>query len=48
MSRHEAPAVVPVKYFSRGTKVLFAIALAGIAAYIYRLTCGDWRRHQSR
>ena len=40
MSMHEAPAVMPVKYFSRGTKVLFVIALAGIATYVYRLLAG--------
>ncbi len=36
----EAPAAVPVKYFSRGTKILAVFALAGIAAYIYRLLAG--------
>lgn len=40
MTKLEAPGVVPVKYFSRGTKVLFAIALAGMAAYVYRLIAG--------
>ena len=40
MTRHEAPGVVTVKYFSRGTKVLFGIALAGMAAYVYRLIAG--------
>jgi Ni/Fe-hydrogenase subunit HybB-like protein len=40
MSMNEAPGVVPVKYFSRGTKVVFGIAVAGIAAYIYRLIFG--------
>ena len=40
MTRHEAPGVVTVKNFSRGTKVLFGIALAGMAAYVYRLIAG--------
>ncbi len=40
MTMHETPAPVQVKYFSRGTKVLVAIALAGMAAYVYRLLTG--------
>ncbi len=37
---HEAAAPVPVKFFSGGTKVMFAIMLAGMAAYAYRLIAG--------
>lgn len=40
MSTNEAPAMVPVKYFSRGTKMLFGLALIGIAGYVYRLFTG--------
>ena len=38
--QHEAAAPVPVHFFSTGTKIMFGIMLAGLAAYAYRLIAG--------
>jgi Ni/Fe-hydrogenase subunit HybB-like protein len=38
--KHEAAAPVPVKFFSTGTKIMFGIMVAGLAAYAYRLIAG--------
>ena len=40
MSSHGAPRPVGVKFFTPGTKVLLGLALAGLAAYAYRLMAG--------
>ena len=40
MARHHHPKPVGTRYLSRGTLVLVALALAGGAAYLYRLVFG--------
>ena len=40
MARHHHPKPVGTRYLSRGTLVLVALALAGCAAYLYRLVFG--------
>ena len=40
MSSHGAPRPVGVKFFTPGTKLLLGLALAGLAAYAYRLLAG--------
>jgi len=40
MNSHEAPRQVGVRFFTPGTKVLFGLMLAGLAAYVYRLMAG--------
>ncbi len=40
MSVHEIPLPVRAKFFTTGTKILFGIMAAGLAAYAYRLLFG--------
>ena len=40
MSSHEMPIPIRTKFFTTGTKVLFGLALLGIAMYVYRLLAG--------
>jgi Ni/Fe-hydrogenase subunit HybB-like protein len=40
MNSHGVPRLVGVKFFTPGTRVLFGLALAGLAAYGYRLFAG--------
>ncbi|MCX6827887.1 MAG: Ni/Fe-hydrogenase cytochrome b subunit, partial [candidate division Zixibacteria bacterium] len=40
MSAHEFSLPVRVKFFTTGTKILFGIMAAGLAAYAYRLLFG--------
>ncbi|RPJ43263.1 MAG: Ni/Fe-hydrogenase cytochrome b subunit [Candidatus Latescibacterota bacterium] len=40
MSSHASPEPISVRYFTRGTKILFAIMTAGLLVYAYRLIAG--------
>jgi Ni/Fe-hydrogenase subunit HybB-like protein len=40
MSNHEVPVALRVPYFSKGTKIIFGIMLAGMITYAYRLIAG--------
>lgn len=40
MSAHEAPMPIKAPYFTTGTKILFAIMIAGFSTYAYRLLFG--------
>lgn len=40
MSRHEIALPVRQKFFSTGTKIMFAVMVTGLAAYLYRLLAG--------
>jgi Ni/Fe-hydrogenase subunit HybB-like protein len=37
---HDVPTPIAMKYFTTGTKIVFAVMLAGIATYVYRLLFG--------
>ncbi len=37
---HDVPTPIAMKYFTPGTKIVFAVMLAGVATYVYRLLFG--------
>jgi Ni/Fe-hydrogenase subunit HybB-like protein len=37
---HEVPTPIAMKYFTPGTKIVFAVMVAGMGAYLYRLLFG--------
>ncbi|MDH4158549.1 MAG: Ni/Fe-hydrogenase cytochrome b subunit, partial [candidate division Zixibacteria bacterium] len=40
MSNHEVPVPVKARFFTTGTKILFAIMMAGMATVVYRFFVG--------